>query len=138
MKISALKKMINEAVRTAIREELQLQSRGPVAEAAQSTQKPSTQLLREHFTKRRSTVGEAYDGLAGSEPAQVVSHGSKIAPKNPKTVLKTGEKYASGVGILEWFNKEKETEVLGNHRQAIDKMKKTDAIVGQIFNKARK
>lgn len=144
MKISALKKMIKEAVREVVKEELVLMERRMVkrnqklmqeAPAPQPVGKSGIDEIRERF--QRSQGGKSLSDYAGiDERAPARSRARTSEPDNPKTIV-DGEVFASGKGVLEWFAKSKEQTALDEHKRALENMQKTDEYVQDIIGKRR-
>lgn len=146
MKISALKKMVREAVRAELKQmekrleesfeqklEEALQG-GEAPQLAEGTRTSDLSELRARFRASQPT-GEAYDGLGrptGGAPAP-----GAIKPKNKRGLTKDGEPFASGENILEWFETEKGEQALSEHQQALKQMEKTDEYVNKIIGKGR-
>lgn len=133
MKISALRKMIHEEVRKAVRQELKAAlGGGLVSEAKQVRQEEPSGLdeIRARFrsTQRQSLV-DTYDDIAGRKPTS----SPRNKPNNPKKILENGETYASGQNVLEWFKQSKDDQALREHEKALKRMAKTDEVVSNII-----
>lgn len=133
MKISALKKMIHEEVRKAVRAELKAVLGGQVSEAAQPRKEEPSGLdeIRARFSsaQQSSTLSGIYDEIDGKKPAAV----PKDKPANPKKILDNGEVYASGQNVLEWFKQSKDNQALREHEKALERMAETDKVVSNII-----
>jgi len=166
MKISMLKQLIREAVRTELKAmEKRLKAdiaeqinealaHQPVDAISQSSIVPpaetsGVQALRERFIATQAAArGDDSDysdiALGHEERSDWKTKASRRVstktPKveNPKTILDDGTAYASGLGILEWFKQSKDQSALDDHSQKLQQMKQTDDYVNSIINRNKK
>jgi len=144
MKISALKKMVREAVRAEMKamearlEEKMIQT----IEEARTPSLPTPQgeptglsEIRQKF-KKTQPGGEAYEGVEGTKKTTSASGGPK--PDNPKKILDDGKVYASGNGILEWFEQESDSAASVDHKKRLEKMSKTDEYVKSVLKRGKR
>jgi hypothetical protein len=149
VKISALKKMVREAVRAEMKamehrlekkfaaqlnEALGSQPRQPLnAVGPEAGNKPKSGLseIRARFnaTQRGAEGGPGYEGMLNAPTGP--------PPTNTVATTKTGERYASGDGILEWFNKSKDEQAINEHAKTVEQMAKTDEYVQGIIGRNR-
>lgn len=126
MKISALKKMIKEAVREAVREEMSLlEQRSIQRPVLEQNETSGLEELRRKFKKSQPKENSLYEDIGGKSAAD---------PQNPK-VIKDGEVFASGKGIMEWFQDSKDEEALDNLEEQKKKMAKTDEYLKGVFGR---
>ena len=112
MKISALRKMIHEEVRKAVRSELKALLKDAPAQPVPET---SLSEIRSQF--KRSQSGTESNGLE---------------PENAKAIV-NGEVYASGKGVMDWFKQSQTESVLQEHEQKLAKMEAIDDYVETVL-----
>lgn len=139
MKISALRKMIHEEVRKAVRQELKAAlGGGLVSETKQARKEEPSGLdeIRSRFrsTHRPSSLTDMYDGLDG----QTSKSRPVDKPNNPKEILDNGEVFASGQGIMEWFKQSKGLQAHADHQRMLEQNAKADAVVDNIIKGNRR
>ena len=123
MKISALKKMIHEEVRRAVRAELkELLNSNPAPQPRQSEPSGIEEIRTRFKASQPGHPKETYRDLS--------------EPKNEKTIV-NGEHFASGNGVLDWFKQTKDETALNEHAAALKKSEKIDEYVNQIVGKGR-
>lgn len=156
MKISALKKMVREAVRAELKQmESRLEQKfeeklnealsGPeLPQLAEQTEEPQSDLadLRARFRSQLSIdEGAEYEGLGATPAADPTAVKPRKTggpkPENKRGLTKDGDHFASGDGVLEWFKQEKGNAALNEHEQTLRRMEKTDEYVEKIIGKKR-
>ena len=102
MKKSQLKEIIKEAMLEILPElmEIMAESLNENLTVVQAS-KPDLTLVRQHAAKAKST-GPAYDLEEGT--VFTTRPSSSAAPNNPKAIV-DGEAFASGKGIMEWYQR---------------------------------
>lgn len=126
MKISVLKKLIKEAVREVVREEMVLlEKKLTSGSVIKENSLSGLSEIKRKFSQSQPS-SQQYDDLTPKAPAG-----------NPKKIMENGEVFVSGKNVMDWYDQSKTEQVMNEHENALRKMEKTDAFVRDTISRKR-